>query len=480
VLLHPTSLPGSSTSGDLGAEAFHFVNFLADCGFGVWQMLPIGPPQGGCSPYQAASAHAGDPRLIGLEPLRTAGWLDTLPTPPFDDAARDAALREAHRGFLRATGAAVKDEFAAFQAEHAHWLDDYVLFRALGAQRGGGWWRWPKGLRQRERRALQQARQKLAAELDYLRWEQFVFFRQWAALRAHAQSVGVQLFGDMPIFVAHDSAEVWARPEDFDLNPDGTPRVVAGVPPDYFSATGQRWGNPLYRWARLEADGFRFWVERLRTQLKLFDLVRIDHFRGFEAYWEIPATEEYAINGTWVPAPGDALFRRLRQEFGDLPLVAEDLGVITPGVEKLRRDHGLPGMRILQFAFSGGPDNPYLPHHHEPDAIVYTGTHDNDTTLGWYLSLAPEERAVVDDYLGQPGEPMPWPLIRCALASVACLAIVPMQDVLALDGTHRMNRPGTCEGNWDWRFDWSRIDPGLPARLRHLVRLYGRAPEGGR
>jgi 4-alpha-glucanotransferase len=286
----------------------------------------------------------------------------------------------------------------------------------------------------------------------------------------------VRLFGDMPIFVAHDSAEVWARPEDFDLNPDGTCRVVAGVPPDYFSATGQRWGNPLYRWDQLKKDGFSFWLERMRTQLRLFDMVRIDHFRGFEAYWEVPADEDTAMNGTWVKAEGDALFARLRKEFGALPLIAEDLGVITDEVEALRHKYRLPGMKVLQFAFDGGPGNPYLPFHHDRDYVVYTGTHDNDTTLGWYQSLDAGVQDHIRDYLGLPEEPMPWPMIRCALSSRADLAIVPMQDLLGLDGMHRMNKPGVPTGNWQWRFSWDQVTDELPTRLTRLVQLYGRAP----
>ena len=471
VLLHLTSLPGAGPTGDLGWEAFNFVNFLQSCGISLWQMLPVGPPQADGSPYQTSSAHAGNPALIGLEPLHRDGWLNAAPDGRTDKAQ---ALRKAHACFQRDAADAERQALDAFCCEHAYWLDDYALFRASREERKTCWWGWPKGLRQRESRAMNQARNRLAAEMDYIRWEQFIFFRQWAALRAHANANGIALFGDMPIFVAHDSAEVWANPEDFDLNPDGSLRVVAGVPPDYFSATGQRWGNPLYRWDRLQKDGFKFWIDRIHTQLRLFDLIRIDHFRGFEAYWEIPASEEYAINGAWVPAPGDVLFERLRAELGELPLIAEDLGVITEGVDALRRKFGMPGMKILQFAFDGGPGNPYLPFNHDRDAVVYTGTHDNDTTLGWYQSLDDAARDHVDDYLGRPGEPMPWPLIRCALGSRADLAVVPMQDFLGLDGDHRMNLPGTTEGNWRWRFDWSQVEPGLADRIRGLVRMYGR------
>jgi 4-alpha-glucanotransferase len=385
-------------------------------------------------------------------------------------------LREAYRGFEQRASDEERAELGRFCQEQAFWLDDYALYRAIHEQREAAWWEWPKGLRDRDGRSLGQARRRLAAELDYIRFEQFVFFRQWDALRAHANGHGVKLFGDMPIFVAHDSAEVWARPPDFDLNADGTCRVVAGVPPDYFSATGQRWGNPLYRWPQLKKNGFRFWLDRMRTQLRLFDMVRIDHFRGFEAYWEVPAEEETAMNGTWVKAEGDALFAKLRQELGPLPLIAEDLGVITEEVDALRRKYRMPGMKVLQFAFEGGAGNPYLPFHHTRDSIAYTGTHDNDTTLGWYQSLDDALRMHVDDYLGLPKEPMPWPMIRTALASRADLAVVPMQDLMGLDGSHRMNRPGVASGNWQWRFRWEDLDEGLASRVAHLVELYGRDP----
>jgi 4-alpha-glucanotransferase len=477
LLLHLTSLPGAGPNGDLGWEAHNFVNFAADCGFTLWQMLPVGPPQGSGSPYQTSSVHAGWAQLIGLEPLVQEGWLDAVPAAPFDPAAKARALRRAHEGFRQRADDAARRALDEFQTANAYWLDDYALYQAIHDERNAPWWNWPQGLRGRESRALGQARKRLAAELDYLLWEQFAFFRQWNALHDHARGRGVLLFGDMPIFVAHDSAEVWARPGDFDLTEDGHTRSVAGVPPDYFSATGQRWGNPLYRWDRLAASDYKFWIDRMRTQLAMFDVVRIDHFRGFEAYWEIPGSEETAVNGRWVPAGGDELFARLEREFGRLPLVAEDLGVITDAVTALRRKYRMPGMKILQFAFGSGPENPYLPFHHSRDAVVYTGTHDNDTTLGWYRSLPDAERDAVDDYLGLPGEAMPWPLIRTALGSRANLAILPMQDVLGLDGEHRMNVPGTADGNWTWRFGWEQVTGELPARLEHLVELYGRAPD---
>jgi 4-alpha-glucanotransferase len=301
-----------------------------------------------------------------------------------------------------------------------------------------------------------------------------VFFLQWQAVRDHAHRQGIALFGDMPIYVAADSADIWAGRELFSTDAEGKLDFVAGVPPDYFSANGQRWGNPLYRWDRIQADDFRWWLDRFRTQLLLFDIIRLDHFRGFEKYWEVPSSEATAINGRWVEAPGDALFGRMRETFGDLPLVAEDLGTITTEVDALRRRFDLPGMKILQFAFDDGPDNPYLPHNHVPQSVVYTGTHDNNTTLGWYQERDEHARHKVNEYLGNPSEDMPWPLIRMALASVARLAILPMQDILALGNGHRMNLPGTTENNWNWKFDWSQVASDLAARLQRMIHLYGR------
>ncbi|MEY6432191.1 4-alpha-glucanotransferase [Thioalkalicoccus limnaeus] len=477
ILLHLTSLPGTGPCGDLGPGAHHFLDFLTDCGVTVWQMLPVGPTQTDYSPYQSSSVHAGNPRLIGLEPLVQRGWLvpDEWEAAKTSDAGKANALRTAHRRFRQQASPEATDAFARFAEQHDYWLADYALYRALREEAGQPWWRWPEPLRDRDDRVLAQARRRLANDLDYIAFEQYLFFDQWQHLRDHADTRGIRLFGDMPIFVAHDSAEVWARPRDFDLHPDGSLRVVAGVPPDYFSATGQRWGNPLYRWDAMIADGFQFWIDRIRTQFQLFHLVRIDHFRGLESYWEIPADEEFAIHGRWVKASGAALFERLNQYFGEIPLIAEDLGLITEEVETLRRRFRLPGMKVLQFAFSGGAANPYLPFHHDRDSVVYTGTHDNDTTLGWYRSLDRAERDYVDEYLGHPREPMPWPLVRCALASRSHLAVVPMQDILGLDSTHRMNTPGTCHPtNWQWRFDWTDIPPDLPTRVLRLVDLYGR------
>jgi 4-alpha-glucanotransferase len=475
LLLHPTSLPGTGTTGDLGGEAFHFIDFLIASGISVWQMLPLGPTHADGSPYQCLSVHAGEPGLISLARLREWGWLDADPPPAADPVARAACLRDARHAYERQASAAERSAFAEFTARHAHWLEDYALYQALRRdQQGQPWWLWPAPLRDRSGEAMEKAALRLTDDLAAVRFEQYVFFRQWGELRHYANARGVLLFGDMPIFVAHDSADVWAQRANFALDAEGQPRVVAGVPPDYFSATGQRWGNPLYDWERLQADAYAWWLQRLRTQLHLFDLVRIDHFRGFEAYWEIPAQEQTAVNGRWVKSPGDALFRAMQREFHALPLVAEDLGIITPEVTALRERFGLPGMRILQFAFDGGAENPYLPHRFDANSVVYTGTHDNDTTRAWFDSLSEQQRQPVMDYLGFPGEAMPWPLIRAALASVARLAVLPMQDVLELGAGSRMNEPGTISGNWRWRFSWEQVDPGLAARLRHLVQLYQR------
>lgn len=480
ILLHLTSLPGGVGNGDLGVEAYRFVDFLADSGMTLWQMLPLGPTHGDKSPYQSLSVHAGNELLIGFSPLVESGWIDARvldgrPSGQDSDAFRRSVLLQAFRGFQDRASGPEREAFERFKVEQSDWLEDYALYVALRARYPGcSWTAWPAPLRDREPRALATVRNELLGRVEQAQFEQFLFFQQWHDLRAYAHGRGVLLFGDVPIFVAHDSAEVWAQRELFMLDSEGHMEVVAGVPPDYFSETGQRWGNPHYRWDRMQQDGFRWWINRLRTQMTLFDVVRIDHFRGFEAYWEIPASHETAMDGHWVKAPGEALFRAVRAAFGSLPFVAEDLGIITPEVDALRRDFGLPGMKILQFAFDGGSENPYLPHNHEMASVVYTGTHDNDTTIGWFDGLDEERRAVVLDYLDYPTESMPWPMIRAALASVAQLAIVPLQDVLELGGEHRMNLPGTSVDNWSWRFDWSQVPPDLAARLAHLNRIYAR------
>ncbi len=470
ILLHLTSLP----SATLGADARRFIEFLAACKLSVWQVLPLGPTHADGSPYQSFSAHAGNPALIDWQWLVARGWLAQEKVEQGGCPAQEL-LASAYRKF-QAEGGELAEEFSKFVRLHAYWLEDYALFVVLKYKfNGQPWWEWPLKYRHRDRESLARIQAKLAGEIDQVRFEQFVFFQQWRELRSYAHRHGILLFGDMPIFVAADSADVWAKPQYFLLNRDGLPTVVAGVPPDYFSATGQRWGNPHYDWEALRKDGFSWWLERMHTQLELVDWIRIDHFRGFEACWQIPAESETAANGWWAEVPGEALLEAIQARFGLLPLAAENLGVITPAVEALRKKFNLPGMLVLQFAFDGGPNNPYLPHNHTADNVVYTGTHDNEVTLGWFESLDAGHQAYVYEYLGQAREAMPWALMRAAFASVAKVAIVPMQDVLGLGRGHRMNTPGTVSGNWRWRFAWEQLRPEHGERLKHLVHLYGRA-----
>ncbi len=483
LLLHPTSLPGPWGNGEIGAEARRYVDFLAAAGQSVWQMLPLGPTHYHGSPYQCLSVQAGNPQLISIDELIHQGWLDGAAARAlFSDQEvgvvqrRFRLLEAAFRGFRARADSAQQEAMARFIVAERQWLDDFALYQALRREHNGrDWSQWPPPLRDRDPAALAAARKRHHDFIQQVCFEQFLFFSQWEALKRYANERGILMFGDLPIFVAYDSVDVWTRRQFFKLDAEGRPEVVAGVPPDYFSATGQRWGNPHYRWDAMEADGFSWWLERIDMQLRLFDLVRIDHFRGFQASWEIPAEEETAINGRWVEVPGEKLFDTLRARYGSLPFVAEDLGVITEEVTALRRKYGLPGMRILQFAFDGSRDNPYLPHNHERNAVVYTGTHDNDTTLGWLHGLGAESRDYVREYLGLSGEDeLLWALIRCAQASVAVMAVLPMQDVLGLDSGHRMNIPGTEQGNWRWRFEWEMLPEGVTERLRHLAGLYGR------
>ena len=471
VLLHPTSLPGGEDLGELGPDAFHFIDFLCTAGITVWQVLPLGPTHDDLSPYMSLSVHAGNPDLISFQRLQEWGWLSA------DDArlkTRHHKLRAAQEGFEREAGEEDRRAYRDFVAANESWLEDYALYQALRERHHGAHWsEWPAPLRDGEAKAVKKARAESATTLEHIRFEQYVFFRQWLDIKRYANERGIELFGDMPIFVAHDSAEVWANRDLFDLDAGGHPLTVAGVPPDYFSETGQLWGNPHYRWERMAEDGYRWWIDRLRTALDLYDRVRIDHFRGFEAYWQIDAQAETAIDGSWVKGPGDEFFAAITQALPHLPLVAEDLGIITPEVETLRDRWGLPGMKILQFAFDGGADNLYLPHNHPHNAVVYTGTHDNDTTLGWYQQLPHDTQAYIREYLASH-EDMPWALIRTALASTARLAVIPMQDLLALDSDARMNTPSITEGNWRWRFQWAQVMPELAPKLARMCQLYGR------
>jgi 4-alpha-glucanotransferase len=478
ILLHVTSLPGRYGNGDFSHDSWRFVEFLRDAGATVWQTLPLGYPHLDGSPYQCLSAHAGNPLLISLDWLADRGWLSALRDglPPEEGAAyRLACLREARSIFEEQGGADDRRDCRDFVAAQAFWLEDFALYMALRETQGNRSWRdWPAELRDRDPAALAEARAALAEAMEQPRFEQWVFFRQWRELREYAHGLGVLFYGDLPIFVSADSADVWVRRDYFRLDAEGREIVVAGVPPDYFSEQGQRWGNPLYDWERMEADGFQWWKERLGTQLGLFDWMRIDHFRGFDACWEIPAEEETALNGRWVAAPGHALLRALREVFTPLPLIAEDLGTITPGVGALREAFDIPGMTVAQFGFDGNPHNPYLPHNHTPRSVTYTGTHDNDTSLGWFRSLPEGLQSHVLDYLGY-GPEMPDALVRAVLASCARLAVVPMQDVLGLGEEGRMNTPSTTAGNWGWRFRWEDVDAARLARFRHWVEMYGRA-----
>ena len=476
ILLHPTSLPGANDHGDMGHQAYRFVEFLQAAGISVWQTLPLGPTHEDRSPYQCLSVHAGNPLLVSMDWLLDRGWLkkSDMRNKKLTDKKRRQYLSQSYKRFLKA-----KDDYyqpyLQFLQQQAYWLDDYALFIAIrNEQQHNGWMFWPAPLRERDGQALTDARERLHDEIKRICFEQFVFFQQWLELKQYAKRHGIIMFGDMPIFVAHDSAEVWAHREFFSVNEHGEAIKVAGVPPDYFSENGQRWGNPLYQWDNIKADNFKWWIDRMRTQLLMFDIVRIDHFRGFEANWEIPAEEPTAINGHWVKTPGRALLKTLHKHFDPLPIIAEDLGIITPEVDALRQEFHIPGMKVLQFAFSDDNSNPYLPHNHSADSVVYTGTHDNDTTLSWYNDLDDSSRQYTHDYLGDDIEDMPWPMIRLALASVSGICILPMQDILSLGKGNRMNVPGTQEGNWCWRFEWDQVAIDLGERLNKLIKTYER------
>jgi 4-alpha-glucanotransferase len=485
ILLHPTSLPGPFGIGDFGAEARTFVDFLARSGQKLWQVLPLGPTGYGHSPYQSLSAFAGSTLLIDPYQLIENGLLtasDIVATGSnssqvdFEDARtlKDQMLNQAYENFKSQTSS-LRSEFEEFCDRSSLWLDDYALFGALKQAHGGiDWINWDSTLARREPGALIQAGAALHDQIAALKFFQFLFFRQWRSLRDYCHERSIEIIGDLPIFVAYDSADVWAHREYFKLDFDGKPIVVAGVPPDYFSETGQLWGNPIYDWERLRATGFDWWVNRVRVGFEMFDLLRVDHFRGFAACWEIPAGEPTAENGEWVPTPGAELFEALMQKLGKLRIIAENLGVITPDVEKLREDCGFPGMRVLQFAFGSDATNDHLPHNYTRDAVAYTGTHDNDTTVGWFAKLDQKERDACLKYLAADGKEINWDLIRAAYASVANTAIVPLQDVIGLGSEARMNLPASTIDNWKWRLSSNQLEDELDSRLRELVTTYGR------
>jgi 4-alpha-glucanotransferase len=493
LLLHPTSLPGAFGVGDLGPGAFGFLAFLEAAGQTLWQVLPLAPTGYGNSPYAAPSAFAGNPLLVACGPLLESGWLDeddvrelrALPAERVDFARlvplKQAVLRTAHRRFLERAAPEQRDAFEAFKAAEADWLDDHALFMALRDERGGPWTEWESPLRDRQPAALARARAAHADAVGRHAFAQYLFFDQWRALRGRAHALGIRIVGDIPIFVAHDSVDVWAHRDLFKLDADGRPRVVAGVPPDYFSATGQLWGNPLYDWDVLARRDYGWWIARFRHLLELVDVVRVDHFRGFQAAWEVPASATTAVDGAWVPGPGAGVFRAVDAALGgSVPVVAEDLGLITDDVRELVRATGYPGMKVLQFAFGGESDHPYLPHaYRDPNCVVYTGTHDNDTTRGWFASASDHERDLVRAYVATDATDVAWDLIRLALASVADTAIVPLQDVLDLGSEARMNLPGAAEGNWEWRVRSEQLTSAVAERLARLARVYGRAKRPG-
>lgn len=483
VLLHISSLPSAYYTGDLGVEAYRFVDFLHEIGATVWQTLPINMTHADNSPYQCLSAHAGNPDFISLESLQAQGLLSK------QDLAglitdKTQLLAKAYSAFAERSDPHEFTDFMNFCDKQADWLHDFALFLALRAKfNQAGWNAWPAAYRKRNVPTLRQAREELAQEIAVIKFTQFVFFTQWMALKKYANEKNIKMFGDIPIFVAYDSADVWSHSYLFKLDAEQNMTVVAGVPPDYFSATGQRWGNPHYNWEAMVKKKFSWWVGRMTTQSELFDIVRIDHFRGLEAAWEIPVTEETAINGQWVLAPGDALLAAIKAALPNLDLVAEDLGIITDEVDALRKKYSLPGMKILQFAFSGEADNPYLPHNIEPDSVVYTGTHDNDTTVGWHSTMDDSQLEHLHAHLREHHDQDFWQdqepnilnaLIEMAMKSKANLAIIPMQDILALDTTHRMNTPGTATGNWHWRFNWQQLTQAQKCFFKNMVVSTGR------
>ncbi len=485
VLLHPTSLPGAGGIGTLGKELEQFLAFLAQAHFSLWQVLPLTPPAAGNSPYSAYSAFAGNHLLIDLEQLAAEGDLSLAEIqqqfPPeqvaFDELIpwKEALLHQAAQNFFAQGRTARLEAFWHF-CDSTYWLHDYALYRALKQKyHNKPWYLWPRELVQRSAAALSTASQQLGPEIGAQKYQQWQFFRQWQRIKALAEKRGIAVIGDLPIFVAHDSADVWCNQDLFLLDKGGMPEVVAGVPPDYFSATGQRWGNPLYNWEAMQQQGYAWWLARLRSMIELFDYVRIDHFRGFEAAWHVPAKAKTAVHGSWVAGPGAGFFEAVRTALGSLPFIAEDLGVITPEVEALRERFVFPGMKILQFAFDSDATNPYLPHNHRYNSVVYTGTHDNDTTRGWLESLPPKARRRICEYLGTPGpDPTVQDLVRTTLMSVARFAVIPMQDLLELPADARMNRPGVAFGNWNWRLCSGQLTRELAEQYAALNLRYGR------
>jgi 4-alpha-glucanotransferase len=489
ILLHLSSLPGPDGIGDMGAEAYRWVNFLAETGCNLWQVLPLGPTGYGDSPYQCFSAFAGNPYLISPAMLREDGLLTRAELGARSDFPVDRVdygpviqwktrlLDQAYDRFRTLKSGELVKAYKKFTADEAWWLDDFALFMAIKEVNGNiAWSEWDRPLRLREATALDKARRDLSETIERHKLRQFLFFRQWRRLREYTHQKGIQIIGDIPIFVAHDSADVWANPELFFMDAERQPTVVAGVPPDYFSATGQLWGNPLYRWDYHKKTGYEWWIKRLQSTFSLYDIVRLDHFRGFAAYWEIPAGEKTAVNGQWKKGPYDDFFKAISKAFnGQLPIIAEDLGEITDDVFELRDAFELPGMKVMQFAFAGDCTDPFLPHNYPENCVAYTGTHDNDTTVGWYTKSSTEkERDLCRRYLARDGHDIAWDMIRAIWSSVADIAVAPMQDFLALGTQARMNLPGTLGGNWQWRLQSHQLPDTLKERIRMTNELYNR------
>ena len=487
ILLHPTSFPGPDGIGDLGPEAYRWINFLAETGCSLWQILPLGPTGYGDSPYQCFSAFAGNPYLINPVLLVEDGLLtpaDFEDRPLFSNDCVDFGtvipwklkiLDKAFQHFQTSELAEIKKEFKDFCKNEADWLEDFTLFMAIKDHAGGVSWKdWPEPLRQRDASAIAKFQKSNAEVIQRHAFRQYLFFKQWGNLRTYANSKGIKIIGDIPIFVAYDSADAWAHPELFYLDEKGLPTVVAGVPPDYFSPTGQLWGNPLYRWEVHQETGFQWWVKRIQATLKTVDIIRLDHFRGFAGYWEVPAEMPTAEIGRWVPGPGPGIFNAIKNALGELPIIAEDLGFITPDVVEIQKKFELPGMKVLQFAFSTGPNDPFLPHNYPENCVSYTGTHDNDTTLGWYRSAPETEKDFCRRYLARSGDDISWDMIRAVWSSVAVFSLAPMQDILALDSDARMNFPGRSSGNWNWRMRSNKYTSLITIRLKEINRLYSR------
>lgn len=492
ILLHPTSLPSPFGIGDIGSVAHQFVDFLKNSGQQLWQILPLGPTGFGNSPYLSYSAFAGNPLLISPELLRDAELLTDedianppqFPTHQVDfNAVRTYKYQLFHKAcqtFEENGSQEQKQEFSDFCGNKAYWLEDYALYMALKEHfEGASWNAWDQDIARRQPEAMDKWRHELKEPIFYHKFLQFLFFRQWTSLKHYANHQGIEIFGDLAIYVAHDSADVWSHPEIFALDEEtGEAVLMAGVPPDYFSETGQLWGNPVYNWERLHQENFHWWVQRMQSMLNMVDIIRIDHFRGLESFWAVHRGETTAMNGYWIDAPGDAFFATLNEKLGRLPIIAEDLGIITPGVEALRDKYELPGMKILQFCFDSGPENPYLPYNFSSaNWVVYTGTHDNDTTVGWFNRRSLQEQARVTRYLGcSSGYGIHWDLIRLALSSVANQAIIPLQDIFGLGSEAKMNKPGEADGNWAWRFEPGMLTDELGDRLKFLTETYGRLP----